>query len=77
MSDESDFAAFQAWKASQAAGQQPTLPADETPTVTLAEVLKALVHSAKFANEAVVRQYCAVIDKAVSNATSVPEESNA
>jgi hypothetical protein len=61
MSDAEDFAAFQAWKASQTT---TPLPKDETPPVTIADVLKTLLHSARLPHENIVRQYSDVIDAA-------------
>lgn len=60
---EEQFAAFQAWQAGQEARTATELQAEAAPTATIAEVLKSLVNSARFASEEVVRGYHAVIDE--------------
>ena len=59
------FAAFQAWQASQAANGAQSVPTpDETPSLTINDVLKSLVRSARLPDEATVIAYESVIDDA-------------
>ena len=61
-SAEADFAAFQAWKASQGQSQGVSVPTpDEVPDVTIADVLCALVRSARLPDETTVLKYEGVI----------------
>lgn len=59
------FAAFQQWQAQQAASAAQSAPTpDETPSLSIADVLKALVRSARLPDEATVHAYNDVIDEA-------------
>jgi hypothetical protein len=58
---EEEFAAFKVWQAQQGTATA-VVPENETPPVSIAEVLHALVNSAQFHTEATARAYHEAID---------------
>lgn len=71
----SQFAAFQAWQEQQKANAALSGPTpDETPGITIGDVLKALVRSARLPDETTVLSYEAVIDEAFPKESIVDSE---
>lgn len=62
-SDAAQFAAFQQWQRDQAGAMaKPTV--DEIPDMSLADVLKVLVRSARLPDQNTEHKFCSIIDAA-------------
>lgn len=69
--EDQEYQQFLAFKKSQAANAAAT-PVDETPPVTLSDVLKTLILSARLPSETVVRRYIDAVDEHFKAADTAP-----